>query len=44
MQAAERRIANDHTSNPNRALAGLERAQLALRIIESQLRLHGILE
>ena len=35
--AAERRIDNDHTSNPNRARAGLERAQLELHIIESQL-------
>jgi hypothetical protein len=39
--AAKRRIDNDHTSNPNRARAGLERAQLELHIIESQLRLRG---
>jgi hypothetical protein len=39
--AAERRIDNDHTSNPNRGRAGLERAQLELHIIESQLRLPG---
>src|SRR5215813_8837640 len=42
--AAERRIDNDHTSNPNRGRAGLERAQLELHIIESQLRLRGLLE
>jgi hypothetical protein len=42
--AAERRIDNDHTSNRNRGRAGLERAQLELHIIESQLRLRGLLE
>jgi hypothetical protein len=42
--AAERRIDNDHMSNPNRGRAGLERAQLELHIIESQLRLRGLLE
>ena len=42
--AAERRIDNDHTSNPDRGRAGLERAQLELHIIESQLRLRGLLE
>ena len=44
VEAAERRIANNHTSNPNRGRAGLERAQLELHVIESQLRLHGLLE
>ncbi len=39
--AAERRIDNDRTNNPNRGRAGLERAQLELHIIESQLRLPG---
>jgi hypothetical protein len=29
--AAERRLENDHTSNPNRGRAGLERAQLELQ-------------
>jgi hypothetical protein len=38
--AAERRIDND----PNSGRAGLERAQLELHIIESQLRLRGLLE
>ena len=42
--AAERRIDNDHKSNPNRGRAGLERTQLELHIIESQLRLRGLLE
>jgi len=42
--AAERRIDNDHKSNPNRGRAGLERAQLELHIIESQLGLRGLLE
>jgi hypothetical protein len=44
VEAAQRRIANDHTNNPNRARAGLDRAQLALHIIESQLRFRGLLE
>jgi hypothetical protein len=44
VEAAERRIANNHTSNPNRAHAGLRRAQLELHVIESQLRLRGLLE
>ena len=44
VQAAERRIANDHTSNPTRARAGLARAQLELHDIESQLRVRGLLE
>jgi hypothetical protein len=44
VEAAERRIHNDHTSNPNRGRTGLERAQLKLHIIESQLRLRGLLE
>jgi hypothetical protein len=44
IEAAERRIANEHTSNPNRGRAGLERAQLELHVIESQLRLRGLLD
>jgi hypothetical protein len=43
VEAAERRIDNDRT-NPNRGRAGLERAQLELHVIESQLRLRGLLE
>jgi hypothetical protein len=42
--AAKRRIDNDRRSNPNRGRAGLERAQLELSVIESQLRLRGLLE
>jgi hypothetical protein len=44
VEAAKRRIDNDHTNNPNRGRAGLERAQLELRVIELQLRLRGLLE
>jgi hypothetical protein len=44
VEAAERRIHNDRTNNPNRGRAGLERAQLELHVIESQLRLRGLLE
>jgi F0F1-type ATP synthase epsilon subunit len=44
VEAAERRIANNHTSDPNRAHAGLKRAQLELQVIETQLRLRGLLE
>jgi len=42
--AAERRIDNDRTNNPNWGRAGLERAQLELSVIMSQLRLRGLLE
>jgi len=42
--AAERRNDNDPRSNPNRGRAGLERAQLELSVIESQLRLRDLLE
>ena len=42
--AAERRIDNDRTNNPARGRAGLERAQRELHVIESQLRLRGLLE
>jgi hypothetical protein len=41
VEAAERRIDND---GPNRGRAGLERAQLELQVIESQLRLRGLLK
>jgi hypothetical protein len=44
VEAAERRIDHDDTSNPDRGRAGLERAQLELHIIESQLRSRGLLE
>lgn len=42
--AAERRIANDRSRNPDRGHAGLKRAQLELSVIEAQLRLRGLLE
>ena len=42
--AAERRIDNDLTNNRNWGRAGLERAQLELSVIASQLRLRGLLE
>ena len=42
--AAERRIDNDRTNNPNWGRAGLVRAQLELSVIMSQLRLRGLLE
>jgi hypothetical protein len=41
--AAERRIDNDRSGNPDRAHAGLERAQLELSVIETQLRSRGLL-
>jgi hypothetical protein len=43
VQAAGRRIDNDRRSNPKRGRAGLERAQRELSVIESQLRLRGLL-
>jgi len=42
--AAERRIDNDRSRNLDRGRAGLERAQLELSVIESQLRLRGLLQ
>ena len=42
--AAERRIANDHSDNPNRARAGLKRSQLELSVIEYKLRLRDLVE
>jgi hypothetical protein len=44
VEAAERRIANDYTSNPCRGRAALERTQLELHVIASQLRVRGLLE
>jgi hypothetical protein len=44
VEAAERRIHNDRTNNPNRRRAGLERPHLELHVIESQLRLRSLLE
>ena len=42
--AAERRIDNERSHNPEKGRAGLKRAQLELSVIESQLRLRGLLE
>jgi len=42
--AAERRIDNERSHYPERGRAGLKRAQLELSVIESQLRLRGLLE
>jgi len=42
--AAERRIDNERSHYPERGRARLKRAQLELSVIESQLRLRGLLE
>ena len=44
LEAAERRVDNDRSNNPNRGRAGLERARLELSDIESRLRVRGLLE
>ena len=44
VEAAERRVDNDRSNNPNRGSAGLNRARLELSDIESQLRVRGLLE
>ena len=44
VEAAERRVDNDRSNNPNRGSAGLERARLELSDIESQLRVRGLPE
>jgi hypothetical protein len=41
--AAERRIDNERSHNPESGRAGLKSAQLELSVIESQLRLRGLL-
>ncbi len=41
VEAAERRVDSDRTNKPNRGHAGLERARLELRAIESNLRARG---
>ena len=40
--AAERRIDNERSHNPERGRAGLKRAQLELSVIGSRLRLRGL--
>ena len=42
VEAAERRVDSDRTSNPDRARAGLERARLELHAIESNLQARGL--
>ena len=42
VEAAERRVVNDRSNNPNRGSAGLEHARLELSDIESQLRVRGL--
>jgi hypothetical protein len=44
VKAAERRVDNDRSNNPNRGSAGLEGARLELSDIESQVRVRGLLE
>jgi hypothetical protein len=44
VEAAERRVNNDHSNNPNTGSAGRERARLELSEIESQLHMRGLLE
>jgi hypothetical protein len=44
VEAAERRIDHDHSHSPGRARAGLQRAQHELSVIETQLRLRGLLQ
>jgi len=40
--AAERRVDSDRTNKPHRGRAGLQRARLELRVIESNLRERGL--
>jgi hypothetical protein len=44
LEAAERRVDNDRSNNPNRGSAGLDRARHELTDIESQLRVRDLLE
>jgi hypothetical protein len=44
VEAAERRVDNDRSNNPNRGSAGLERARLELSKIEAQLRVRSLFE
>jgi hypothetical protein len=43
VEAAERRVDNDHTTTPH-SRAGLERARRELHVIESDVRARGLLE
>jgi len=42
VEAAERRVESDRTNKPRRGRAGLRRARLELRVIESNLRARGL--
>jgi hypothetical protein len=42
--AAERRVESDRTNKPHRGRAGLQRARLELRVIESNLRARGLFQ
>ena len=44
VEAAECRVDNDRSNNPNRGRVGLERARLELSDIASKLRVRGLLE
>ena len=41
VEAAERRVESDRTNKPHRGRAGLQRARLELRVIETNLRARG---
>jgi len=43
VEAAERRVESDRTNKPHRGRAGLQRARLELRVIESSLRARGLI-
>ena len=43
VEAAERRVESDRTNKPNRGRAGLQRARVELRVIESSLRARGLI-
>jgi len=42
VEAAERRVESDRKNKPQRGRAGLQRARLELRVIESNLRARGL--
>jgi hypothetical protein len=42
VEAAERRVESDRTNKSHRSRAGLQRARLELRVIESNLRARGL--
>ena len=44
VEAAERRVTSDHTTQQLHSRAGLERARRELQVIESDLRARGLLK